>query len=494
MGSLKPKRVVSDAWFNRLVVGAVAAGFMLLVVAGWMATWSVAQNQDHVRWVQHTYQVQNTIARFRVLTELGETARRGYLLSPKPSFITVYARAQKNLDDALDTVQQRNVANTRRLLARHRALIAPTMELARAGRTGEAAARFRDEGSVDSMRRLRAASEVMTAQELGRLAARNDGQKSSIRTFYAMLALAGVLLVLVATLSIWVIFRYTQALAQSRDALGKLNEDLEGAVRERTRDLQRANDEIQRFAYIVSHDLRSPLVNVMGFTSELESAAGQLSRLVDKVEEVVPDKLEQIWADAARVDLPEAIGFIRTSTEKMDRLINAILRLSREGRRTITPEPIDMTALVHGIADTLKHRIDEIGAEIRVEGTLPMIVTDKLAIEQVLSNIVENAVKYLKPGRPGLIRVGGRVHGDRVTFFVADNGRGIDPRDHERVFELFRRSGVQDQAGEGIGLAHVRALAYRLGGIVDVESALGEGATFRIDLPVRFGGEQGINT
>jgi signal transduction histidine kinase len=503
MGPLQPKRIVSETWFNRLVVGAVAAGFLLLVVAGWIATWSVAQNQAHARWVEHTYQVQNAIARFRVLTELGETARRGYLLSSKPSFITIYARAQTNLDEALDKVQrltvdnpaqQRNVEATRVLLAQHRALIAPSLALARAGRGAEAAAGFGDEGSVESMRKLRTASEVMTTLELRLLAARDDEQKSSMRAFYWTLALAGALLVLVAALTIWVILRYTQALTQSRNALGRLNEDLEGAVRERTRDLQRANDEIQRFAYIVSHDLRSPLVNVMGFTAELESAAGQLSRLVDKVEEVVPDKLEQVWADAARVDLPEAIGFIRSSTQKMDRLINAILRLSREGRRTIAPEPIDMTALAQGIADSLKHRVDELGAEIRIEGTLPSIVSDKLGIEQILSNLVENAVKYLKPGRPGLIRVGGRVHGDRATFVVVDNGRGIDPRDHERVFDLFRRSGMQDQPGEGIGLAHVRALAYRLGGTVSVESALDEGATFRIDLPVKYSGEQRITT
>jgi len=75
------------------------------------------------------------------------------------------------------------------------------------------------------------------------------------------------------------------------------------------------------------------------------------------------------------------------------------------------------------------------------------------------------------------------VNGNRVILSVIDNGRGIDPRDHQRVFDLFRRSGSQDQPGEGIGLAHVRALAYRLGGTIDVQSTLGEGATFRLNLP-----------
>ena len=87
---------------------------------------------------------------------------------------------------------------------------------------------------------------------------------------------------------------------------------------------------------------------------------------------------------------------------------------------------------------------------------------------------------------PGEIVVRGQRHGARARFEVQDNGRGIAPQDHERIFELFRRSGPQDQRGEGIGLAHVRALAYRLGGTVTVSSELNEGATFIVDLPVAY--------
>jgi signal transduction histidine kinase len=122
---------------------------------------------------------------------------------------------------------------------------------------------------------------------------------------------------------------------------------------------------------------------------------------------------------------------------------------------------------------------------------LPEITCDRLAIEQIIGNLVENAIKYMPPGRSGRIEIRGQTEGDRALFEVADNGRGIDPKDHERIFDLFRRSGVQDQPGEGIGLAHTRALAYRLGGTISVESELGRGATFRINLPVAFGAEQG---
>ena len=131
----------------------------------------------------------------------------------------------------------------------------------------------------------------------------------------------------------------------------------------------------------------------------------------------------------------------------------------------------------------LKAHTDARGATIDVEGALPDPVSDRLAVEQVFSNVVENALKYLKPGRPGRIVVRGRTEGALRVYEVEDNGRGIDPKDHERVFELFRRAGAQDQPGEGIGLAHVRALVYRLGGTITVESELDRGATFRISLP-----------
>jgi len=92
-------------------------------------------------------------------------------------------------------------------------------------------------------------------------------------------------------------------------------------------------------------------------------------------------------------------------------------------------------------------------------------------------------VKYLDPSRPGRITVSARALAGRLIYEIADNGRGIDARDHERIFELFRRSGTQDRPGEGIGLAHVRALTRRLGGIITVRSEFGQGTRFEVDLP-----------
>jgi signal transduction histidine kinase len=274
----------------------------------------------------------------------------------------------------------------------------------------------------------------------------------------------------------------TAQLESARGALENLNRNLESIVSTRTADLTAANEEIQRFAYIVSHDLRSPLVNVMGFTSELQVAREQISKFYAAVLEKLPEAANPTVKEAIESELPEAIDFIRSSTSKMDRLINAILRLSREGGRILTPEPLQMKSVLESTAQSLNHQLTEVGAELVIED-VPDLVGDRLAVEQVFTNLLENAVKYLAPGRPGRIRVRGWQEGSTVFIDVEDNGRGIDPKDHSRVFDLFRRAGVQDRPGEGIGLAHVRALVRRLGGTITLNSAFGEGSTFRVSLP-----------
>lgn len=247
-------------------------------------------------------------------------------------------------------------------------------------------------------------------------------------------------------------------------------------------DLQAANDEIQRFAYIVSHDLRAPLVNIMGFTSELEAVRDAASRFVEQAAPHVSPETMSEARTAIGEDLPEAISFIRTSTGKMDRLINAILRLSREGRRVLMPELIVMNDLLAGIGQSLTQQLTATGAQFVVE-PVPDLVSDRLALEQIFGNLIDNAVKYLSAGRTGRIVVRGQERGSHVVVQVEDNGRGIDARDFERIFDLFRRAGSQDQPGEGIGLAHVRSLVRRLGGTISVASSPDRGSTFTLILP-----------
>jgi PAS domain S-box-containing protein len=239
-------------------------------------------------------------------------------------------------------------------------------------------------------------------------------------------------------------------------------------------DLRESNEEIQRYAYIVSHDLRAPLVNVMGFTSELEA-----TRLDMRTALAGHPQAERI-----DTDFSEALGFIKAAVNRMESLIAAILKLSREGRRQFRPERLDMTALLQGLADTHRHQAEAARAVVTIGLDMPTIVADRLAIEQIFGNLLDNAIKYLDPTRPGQITITAQPAGPRrICFSVADNGRGIAERDHARVFELFRRSGAQDRPGDGIGLAHVKALVRSFGGRIEIRSQLGEGTTFNVTLP-----------
>jgi signal transduction histidine kinase len=486
----------SEGAFNAIVIGMMAAGFLTLVGVGAFGVSVMRDNLIFTRWVAHTYEVQGAISNFLILDERTETARRGYLLSHDEVFAQGAATTRGQLDGALLTIeqltadspaQQANIARLKPLVAQQQQAIAVSIAFTRGGHT-DTSDFYRDSG-VAATRAIRDLATQMGGDEQHKLVVRTAGQQATVDQMVRIAVASGVLLIFLAISSVWVILRYTRQLNTSQQELAALNASLEDQVATRTGDLRRANEEIQRFAYIVSHDLRSPLVNVMGFTAELEGAAKPLRVLLERAEAEAPQIVTEDARAAVRVDLPESIGFIRTSTQKMDRLINAILQLSRQGRRVLTPEPVDMGRVAQGIADNLRHRSSELGATIKISPSLPVVISDRLALEQIFSNLVENALKYLKPGRAGHIEVRGARHGARIVYEVADNGRGIDPKDHDRVFDLFRRAGIQDQAGEGIGLAHVRALAYRIGGTVSCESALDQGATFRVSLPARLSTE-----
>jgi signal transduction histidine kinase len=305
-----------------------------------------------------------------------------------------------------------------------------------------------------------------------------------------VIALAGI--------AIFLVRRSSRARDDAEARLRDNNVNLESTIDERTADLREANDEIQRFAYIVSHDLRSPLVNIMGFTSELEELRGDFFRRIAALARAqspaaatadnATDTAEPVLEGADQQlseDFSEALGFIKSSIGKMDRLISAILNLTREGRREFEPVRIEMRELIEGIVATVAHQAAEAQAQIRI-APLPAIVSDRLALEQIFSNLIDNALKYLKQGVPGDIQVRGRTKLGFAIFEITDNGRGIDPKDHQRIFELFRRAGTQDKPGQGIGLAHVRALVRRLGGTMSVASELHHGSTFTITLPINW--------
>jgi len=242
-------------------------------------------------------------------------------------------------------------------------------------------------------------------------------------------------------------------------------------------ELERSNEEVKRFAYIISHDLRAPLTNLKGFSEELCYALEVIGSAMNMALPHLDEKQRLDVTTALQEDVPEALGFIDSSVTRMDNLISAVLKLSRLGRRELNPEPIDMNTLVQATAQTLAHQIEQRQVSVTV-GSLPTVVADRTSMEQIMGNLLNNAVIYLNPDRPGEIEVTAERDSDETTFHVRDNGRGIAEEDMPKVFAPFRRAGKQDVPGEGMGLAYVQTLIRRHGGRIWCESEPGVGTTF----------------
>jgi len=477
---------------GRSVVLLLAAAILLLLsvnAATFIMIGRTAAYNDTAERIQASRRASRTV----MITLLdAETGQRGYILTGRSEFLRPFSEASTRLPEDIVILKAAAAADAEiEPLAREVEQLALakldelqiTVDLARMGRTDEAIRIVRDARGKVLMDRLRAQTVAIDILQSERFASATERSEWGGRVTVFINALAGVLIVVMGLICAWLVRRYVADMMAARSYLDRLNAGLEDKVRERTSALSRANEEIQRFAYIVSHDLRAPLVNIMGYTAEMEQAGKAMGRQIAAIEASQPDLLDRDAAVAVREDVPEAIGFIRTSSEKMDRLINAILKLSREGRRNLTAEALDMTAMVQAIADSVRHQTAESGATIVVE-PLPVLVSDRLSVEQVFGNLIDNAVKYLDLSRPGLITISGaETDANTIAYRIVDNGRGIAPRDHERIFELFRRAGRQDRTGEGLGLAFVRNSVRRIGGEIHVESALGEGSTFILTLP-----------
>ncbi|WP_020180573.1 sensor histidine kinase [Methylopila sp. M107] len=467
-------------------------GFAALLAVGAVSVWLVSRTVSYGREVAATLETKAEIVRALSLAQDAETGQRGFLLTNDERYLGPYKAAVENSEARLKRLhelvppegpQAAMLQELDRQLAVKMAELGETVRLQREGDLQGARAILETERGRDAMLAIRRTVRAMAEHEDKQFAERADAAITLSRLLLAAVAIG---LVGAATLAIGaqlLVRRQTKELAEAHQALAQSNVGLEAAVAERTADLTAANDEIQRFAYIVSHDLRAPLVNVMGFTSELEAARKVLKEQIDRLDDEESKRVTSEARLAIEEDLPEAIGFIRTSTAKMDRLINAILSLSRQGRRQISPESIPVEDMVRAIADTIYQQTQAADAEIEVQAGLPSMVSDRLSIEQVFQNLIENAVKYLDRSRPGRISVSGRRIGSLVEYAIEDNGRGIDARDHERVFELFRRAGAQDQPGEGLGLAFVRANVRKLGGAIRLTSQPGIGSTFHLTFP-----------
>ncbi len=251
---------------------------------------------------------------------------------------------------------------------------------------------------------------------------------------------------------------------QNRDLLAA-KERLEGVVGE----LGEKNDELERFVYTVSHDLKSPLITIKGFLGLLEKDA-------------LAGEVERMKKDMER---------IQSAADKMARLLNELLELSRIGRMKNAPQETTVSELAAEAVELVAGRLQERGARVDVEPGMPAVSGDRPRLGEVLQNLIENGVKFMGDQATPKIEIGTdpRHAGDgEIAYFVRDNGIGIDPRYHDKVFGLFERLETGTE-GTGIGLAIVKRIVEVHGGRIWVESeGQGKGTAFYFTLPLAAGG------
>ncbi len=226
-------------------------------------------------------------------------------------------------------------------------------------------------------------------------------------------------------------------------------------------ELEGRNAELERFTYTVSHDLKSPLITIRGFLGHIEEAA-------------VAGRIDDVRSDMAR---------IFKSTSRMQQLLDDLLELSRIGRLAKPPEDVPFDAIVRDALDLTHGRVTAAKIAVEVERGLPMVRVDRDRMVEVVQNLIDNAAKFMGNQEAPRITIGARTDGDgRITFFVRDNGAGIDHRYHDRVFNLFDKLDPRSP-GTGIGLALVKRIVEVHGGRIWVESdGTDTGSTFLFTL------------
>jgi signal transduction histidine kinase len=257
------------------------------------------------------------------------------------------------------------------------------------------------------------------------------------------------------------------------ERLAAENARLRRALVEHEQQLERTLEELDALTSVVNHHLRSPLVSVMGFSAELELLRREAFARWAKA---APGDAEHARLTA---EFAEAFGYLDGGVKQLSHLIESLSKLGSERRRTLAVEPLDLHAVLDSVADAYRPKIAPGAIHV---GALPRLSTDRQVIERIFQHLLDNATTY-RGDAPVRIEIEADSLADSWLFHVKDNGRGIEAPELRRVFRPFGRGTPVDHPGHGLGLAFARVLARRLGGDLTVDSQVGRGSDFRLEVP-----------
>jgi signal transduction histidine kinase len=456
-----------------------------LIVFGSLVSWSITRNHEATAWVEHTQSVLTALGTYRREITEAETGQRGYLLTGQTAYLAPYEdvlaenEARFERLDALvgDRSERIAVERLEQILRQKLRELGLTIALARSGHRAAALAVVREGRGRRYTVEFERLFEQITHSEtsaLEVLQANADRRNARLLVGVVgggLLAIALIVAVAAATVariesSLRDLTSGIDALAEgdlarrvdawSGDEIGKvasafndMAENLLLANRARVRveeELRRSNEDLDRFAYSASHDLKAPLRGIRNLT----------------------DWIAEDIEDSASADTVENLALVRNRVQRLDLLLDSLLRYSRIGRSGAEPEDVDLARL---IADITDYVAPADGFSVTVRGELPALRTDKAPLEQVLRNLIGNGLKH-HDRDAGDVTVSARDLGDAVEFRVDDDGPGIPGHFHERIFQMFQTLRPRDELeGSGMGLAIVKKTVEGRGGSIRIESA-----------------------
>jgi PAS domain S-box-containing protein len=249
-------------------------------------------------------------------------------------------------------------------------------------------------------------------------------------------------------------------------------------------ELLNKHKELEEVLFASTHDLRTPLVNIQGYSKLMGDKLNSIHSIINKDDNLA--EIKKKLAEPLNKDIPEMFSYIRASVSKMDAFLSGLLKISRLGRSKINQAPIDMNKLISQAAKQFEYKIQQNEITFKVL-ELPPCLGDAAQVDQVFSNLIDNALKYICPERNAKISISGKVEDKRAIYCVEDNGIGIPTSAQQKIFNIFHQA-HKTSNGEGIGLAIVQKIALSHKGKVWVESEPDKGSKFYVSLPVKAEG------